>query len=106
LAINPDELGQDPSLGVALAHELGVPCIELRTAYSKNILLMDDEEIRALGRLARRENLQVAAIASPLFKWCDPGTPIGHVDRFGSPPTSVETSDRVISRGRSRSHRS
>jgi sugar phosphate isomerase/epimerase len=85
LVLNPDELSQDPCLGLDLAHSLNVHWIEVRTAYNKNVLLLSDVELESLRAEIEGRGLQVASIASPLFKWLDAGDPCDRVDRFRFP---------------------
>jgi sugar phosphate isomerase/epimerase len=91
--LNPDELGQDPAVGMDLALALGVSHLEIRTAYDSNALVLDDERLREVRRLADERGLRVAALASPLWKWCPPNAVPGRVDSFGF-PTRVPAEDR------------
>ncbi|MFD5728957.1 sugar phosphate isomerase/epimerase family protein [Streptomyces sp. NPDC058368] len=91
--LNPDELGQDPAVGMDLALALGVRHLEIRTAYGSNALVLDDEQVRRVRQLADERGLRVAALASPLWKWCSPEATPGRVDSFGF-PTQVHAGDR------------
>ncbi|MFF3128326.1 sugar phosphate isomerase/epimerase family protein [Streptomyces sp. NPDC057908] len=93
IALNPDELGQDPAVGMDLALELGVGHLEIRTAYGSNALVLDDAQLREVRRLADERGLGVAALASPLWKWCRPEATPGKVDSFGF-PTQIPAEDR------------
>ncbi|MGQ4453204.1 sugar phosphate isomerase/epimerase family protein [[Kitasatospora] papulosa] len=93
IALNPDELGQDPAVGMDLALALGVGHLEIRTAYGSNTLMLDDTQLREVRRLADERGLRVAALASPLWKWCRPHAVPGKVDSFGF-PTQVPAEDR------------
>ncbi|MFE7460630.1 sugar phosphate isomerase/epimerase family protein [Streptomyces sp. NPDC057554] len=93
MVLNPDELGQDPAVGMDLAHALGVRHLEIRTAYNSNALTLDDARLREIRHLADERGLRVAALASPLWKWCRPEAAPGKVDSFGF-PTQVPTEDR------------
>jgi sugar phosphate isomerase/epimerase len=93
LALNPDELGQDPAIGMDMAVALGIGHLEIRTAYGKNALALDDTDLLGVRRLADERGLQVAALASPLWKWCRPEATPGKVDSFGV-PTQVPAQDR------------
>ncbi|MFF4647750.1 sugar phosphate isomerase/epimerase family protein [Streptomyces sp. NPDC001389] len=94
LVLNPDELGEDPRHGMDLAVSLGITELEMRTAYGSNLLMLDDEQIRRIRTEADARGLRVAALASPLWKWCAPqGTP-ARVDSFGF-PTRVPAEDRM-----------
>lgn len=91
--LNPDELGQDPTAGMDLALALGVSHLEIRTAYGSNALVLDDAQLREVRQLADERGLCVAALASPLWKWCRPEAVPGKVDSFGF-PTQVPAEDR------------
>ncbi|WP_217231244.1 sugar phosphate isomerase/epimerase family protein [Streptomyces anulatus] len=93
VVLNPDELGQDPAVGMDLAHALGVRHLEIRTAYDSNALVLDDAQLRKIRQLADERGLRVAALASPLWKWCRPEAIPGKVDSFGF-PTQVPAEDR------------
>ncbi|MFG3429530.1 sugar phosphate isomerase/epimerase family protein [Streptomyces californicus] len=93
VALNPDELGQDPAVGMDLAHALGVRHLEIRTAYDSNALVLTDAQLGEIRRLADERGLRVAALASPLWKWCRPEATPGKVDSFGF-PTQVPAEDR------------
>lgn len=94
LVLNPDELGQDPAAGMDLAVSLGIRHLEIRTAYDQNVLLLDDEQLRQIRRLAAERHLSVLALASPLWKWCRPEASPGRVDSFNF-PTRVSAQDRA-----------
>ncbi|MFI6056097.1 sugar phosphate isomerase/epimerase family protein [Streptomyces violascens] len=93
IALNPDELGQDPAVGMDLALALGVGHLEIRTAYGSNALVLDDTQLRKIRGMADDRGLRVAALASPLWKWCRPEAVVGKVDSFGF-PTQVPTTER------------
>lgn len=93
IALNPDELGQDPAVGMDLALALGVGHLEIRTAYDSNALVLEDAQLRMVRRLADERDLRVAALASPLWKWCRPDAVPGKVDSFGF-PTQVPAAER------------
>ncbi|MEU3227442.1 sugar phosphate isomerase/epimerase family protein [Streptomyces sp. NPDC006976] len=92
--LNPDELGQDPSVGMDLALAIGVRHLEIRTAHGSNALVLDDDQVRSIRQLADERGLRVAALASPLWKWCGPEATPGRVDSFGF-PTQVPAEERV-----------
>ncbi|MFE9882571.1 sugar phosphate isomerase/epimerase family protein [Streptomyces sp. NPDC005784] len=93
IVLNPDELGQDPAVGMDLAVALGVRHLEIRTAYGANALMLDDGRLREVRRLTDERGLQVTALASPLWKWCRPEAVPGKVDSFGF-PTRMPAEDR------------
>ncbi|MFE1958369.1 sugar phosphate isomerase/epimerase family protein [Streptomyces sp. NPDC059479] len=85
IVLNPDELDQDPAIGMNLAVSLGIGHLEIRTAYGSNALMLNDDQLRQVRRLADERQLTVAALASPLWKWCLPEAVPGKVDSFGFP---------------------
>lgn len=85
LVLNPDELGQDPVVGMNLAVSLGIEALEMRTAYGANLLMLDLDQARRIRAEADARGLRVEALASPLWKWCRPDATPGRVDSFGFP---------------------
>lgn len=85
LVINPDELGRDPVPGMDLAVKLSIGHLEFRSAYGVNAVTLPDERLRHIRALADERGLKVAALASPLWKWCRPEATPGKVDTFGFP---------------------
>ncbi|MFB7645716.1 sugar phosphate isomerase/epimerase family protein [Streptomyces sp. NPDC056084] len=99
IVLNPDELGQDPAVGMDLALALGVGHLEIRTAYGSNALVLDDDRLREIRRLADDRGLRVAALASPLWKWCRTEATPGKVDSFGfSTQVPVPERERWVDR--------
>lgn len=94
VVMNPDELGQEPSVGMDLAVSLGISNLEIRTAFGSNALMLTDEQVRHVRRLAEERNLRVLSLASPLWKWCSPQASPGRVDSFNF-PTRVPDKDRA-----------
>ena len=68
IAVITDEFTQDFERICRTAVEMGIPALELRTIWNKNIVDMNDEEIRQVEHLAQEFGLQVVSIASPVFK--------------------------------------
>jgi sugar phosphate isomerase/epimerase len=93
LVLNPDELGPDPVPGMDLAVKLGIGQLEIRSADGANALALPDERLAGIRALARERGLVVAAVASPLWKWCRPEAAPGRVDSFGF-PVRVSAGDR------------
>jgi len=48
--------------------ELGLPEVEIRTAWGKNVLAMSDDEIRDLKSIADRHGRRFICVASPVYK--------------------------------------
>jgi sugar phosphate isomerase/epimerase len=99
IVLNPDELGLDPVVGMDLAVELGVRELEIRTAWGRNALLLEDNQLRRIRGYAEDRGLAVAALASPLWKWCRPEATPAQVDSFGFPTrVPVEGRERWVRR--------
>lgn len=94
LVLNPDELGPDPAPGMDLAVKLGIGHLEIRSAEGANAVTLPAERLRHIRALADERGLKVAALASPLWKWCRPEATPGRVDTFGF-PTQVAPEDRL-----------
>lgn len=73
VAVITDEFTQDFERVCRTAVEMGIPALELRTLWNKNIVDMNDEEIRQVEHLAQEFGLKVVSIASPVFKCTLPG---------------------------------
>lgn len=95
LVLNPDDLGQEPSAGMDLAVHLGISQLEVRTAWGQNALTLKDDRLRELREMAEARGLEVAALASPLWKWCRLGATPGQVDSFHF-PTKVDPALRSL----------
>ena len=68
VAIITDEFTQDFEHICETAVQMGIPALELRTAWNKNIVDMSDREIGEIGSLAKAAGLQIVSIASPVYK--------------------------------------
>ena len=68
VCIITDEFSQDFDLVCRTARALGIPALEVRTIWNKNIADMSDDEITEVHRLAESAGLQIASIASPVYK--------------------------------------
>ena len=72
IAIIADEISRDPERALDLTREWGLDTVELRTAWSKNLVDLEADAVTALERLVRSRDLAVSAIASPFLKcWLD-----------------------------------
>ena len=101
VAIITDEFTQDFELICRTAVDMGIPALELRTIWNKNIVDMNDEEIRQVDLLVNEFKLKVVSIASPVFKCTLPdGGDIDHrfeQDAFHSAHT-YEDQPRILAR--------
>ena len=68
VGIITDEFSQDFESVCATAVELGIPELEIRTAWGKNVVAMSDGEIRSLKAIADRHGRRFVSIASPVYK--------------------------------------
>jgi L-ribulose-5-phosphate 3-epimerase len=80
----------------------GLKHVEVRVIDGKNVVTLDDAQIRDVRRRVEARGLYVSAIASPLFKCAlDPSRPVASGDRFGQQEEGVEAHfaklDRAIS---------
>lgn len=101
IAVITDEFTQDFERICRTAVEMGIPALELRTIWNKNIVDMNDEEIRQVEHLAQEFGLEVVSIASPVFKCTLPdGGDIDHrfeQDAFHSAHT-YDDQPRILER--------
>jgi sugar phosphate isomerase/epimerase len=67
-----DEISPDPQEQVDTLEAEGIRFLELRGAWGKNVLDLDDSELRRLQTLLRKRSMRVSSIASPIGK-----TPVG-----------------------------
>lgn len=94
LVLNPDELGPDPAPGMDLALKLGIRQLEIRSADGVNALALPDRRLSEIRVMAENRGLKVAALASPLWKWCLPEASPAQVDSFGF-PVRIDAADRL-----------
>jgi sugar phosphate isomerase/epimerase len=68
LGIITDEVSDDFAHACELADAWGVRHVELRQAWGKNVVQLDDDEEQRLVDVVQRLGLRVTAVASPVFK--------------------------------------
>jgi sugar phosphate isomerase/epimerase len=74
LSVISDEITQEVEHAFEVASkEFGLSYVEIRGAWKKNIINLDEKELAELKKLLQRFKLQVTDIASPLFKTDFPG---------------------------------
>jgi sugar phosphate isomerase/epimerase len=77
-----DEIDDDPAVQIAVLQALGANHIEVRSAWSTNIVDLSDEQLQSLASLLAAKDMKVSAIASPIGK-VDVSLPVEHeVDRL------------------------
>ena len=103
VAVISDEISQDLEHALQImSQEWGMQWVEIRGAWSKNILKFDDSDIAKTKALLDKYKMKVTDIASPLFKVDWPGAPLskhaeGPRDQFGD--TSVfKQQDDILAR--------
>jgi sugar phosphate isomerase/epimerase len=63
-----DEIAVDLQEQLELLQELRIAHLELRAAWGKNVLYLDDDEVREVGRTCRQYGVSVSCIGSPIGK--------------------------------------
>lgn len=63
-----DEIAEDPDEQLAILGRLGIRHLDLRRAWDKAVLDLDDADVQNLRGLLRKHNAQVSTIASPIGK--------------------------------------
>jgi sugar phosphate isomerase/epimerase len=80
-----DEISQDFGHACEIAsREFGMGWMELRGMWKKNIVDLDEKEVKEAGRILAKYQLKVTDIASPLFKVDWPGAPKSKFRENGS----------------------
>ncbi len=94
-----DEITQDFDRACLVAQEMGVPFVELRTMWDKNIVDLDKDELEETRRILKRRSLGVTSIAGPLFKVDWPGAPRSQHspkrDQFGAEHT-IDEQEKIL----------
>jgi len=79
LAFITDELCQDFQQAVDFAVQLGYQAVEARSVWDRNVVDLDDNQIREMRRIADRAGVRILSVASPVFKCAHPeGGAIDH----------------------------
>ncbi len=81
LSIISDEISDDFDRALDLASCWGLPLVELRTLWGKNVVDLTPEEVARTRLALERRGISVECIASPLFK---SPLPVRQVDRGDS----------------------
>lgn len=64
-----DEIGDDLNLQISTLKENGVGNIELRGVWGKNVMLLTEEEVKEVKRIADDNGIGFSAVGSPLGKF-------------------------------------
>ncbi|HBY63801.1 MAG TPA: sugar phosphate isomerase/epimerase [Solibacterales bacterium] len=75
IAAITDEFSPDLAQALEPMAEIGMTGAELRVVFGKNIMDLDDDELRRARDLVAAKNMQVISIASPLLKCVLPDAP-------------------------------
>lgn len=63
-----DEIDPDPHVQIAVLKALGASHIEVRSAWSTNVVDLDDDQLERLAGILRAQGMSVSAVASPIGK--------------------------------------
>jgi len=63
-----DEIAPDPKEQLSFLRSLKIGYLELRGAWSKNVLQFDDNETARVSRICKEHGIQVSCIGSPIGK--------------------------------------
>jgi len=72
VAVITDEFTQDFELICKTMQAMEIPALEVRTAWDKNIVDMNDDEIAEIKRLADAYGRTICGVASPVYKCTHP----------------------------------
>lgn len=72
LSVITDEIGQDIENILPTLVSYGITHVELRTAWNKNIINFNDNQLDQLIEVLEKNNMGVSNIAGPLFKCVTP----------------------------------
>jgi sugar phosphate isomerase/epimerase len=96
LGIITDEISQDLEQALSFMSEYSLSYCELREIWEKNIMNLSREELTRARQLVDKHHLQVAVIASPLYKYNlpeMPARPSEKRDTFRANFTDEDTED-------------
>jgi sugar phosphate isomerase/epimerase len=68
LAVFADDISQDLDHALDVIEELGVKWVEIRSAWSKNLVHHTDEKVEEVCRAIHNRGMRLPCIAAPLFK--------------------------------------
>jgi len=69
LGINFDEVSSDIKVALDFMSEHQIKFGELRMVNNKNFVFWDDKEVQSFKGLIAKNNIELVAAATPLFKW-------------------------------------
>src|SRR5262245_19489765 len=84
LSLITDEVSPSLDEGLAFAQAEGIDTIDLRVIDGRNVLALDEAELRDAARRVRAAGLAISCICTLLLKWSAPGrTARAMGDQFG-----------------------
>jgi sugar phosphate isomerase/epimerase len=91
LGILTDEVSPNFDEALDWIAEQRLKHVEARVVDGRNVVTLDDAQVRDVRRRVEARGLYISAIASPLFKCAlDPSRPVASGDRFGQQEEGVE----------------
>jgi len=63
-----DEISPDLDEQLTVLDDLGVGCLDLRGAYGKNVLHMEDDDLTQVVKICQAHNVEVVCLGSPIGK--------------------------------------
>lgn len=67
-AVFADDISQDLAHALDVVQELGLEWVEIRSAWGKNLVFQQEEEVHRVETMLRDRGLRVPSIAAPIFK--------------------------------------
>ncbi len=67
-AIFADDISQDLAYALGVVQELGLAWVEIRSAWDKNLVFQEDEDLQRVTSMIRDRGLRVPCVAAPIFK--------------------------------------
>ncbi|UVI28321.1 sugar phosphate isomerase/epimerase family protein [Paenibacillus spongiae] len=91
LGVLTDEVSADFEEALDWTAKQGLKHVELRVINGRNVVELQDDELREVRRLVEQRGLYISAVASPVFKCkLDPSRKSAHGDTFGQQEESVD----------------
>lgn len=67
-AVFADDISQDLAHALDVVQELGIEWVEIRSAWNKNLLFQEEEELQRVVSIIQNRGLRVPCVAAPIFK--------------------------------------
>lgn len=99
LGIISDEVSSDLCEALDWVEKQGLKHVEIRMVDGKNIMQLQDDEVKRVRREVDKRGLFVSVLTSPLFKCAlDPSRPVETGDQFGQEEEDAETHLKNVGR--------